>query len=67
MTAADLFNVVICPNHLVKQWADEIKGKASKLKVIFVATIVQLRHVSPEDIQDAGSHLLQLTSTDSSR
>eukprot|EP00029_Vermamoeba_vermiformis_P008911 TRINITY_DN4297_c1_g1_i1.p1 TRINITY_DN4297_c1_g1~~TRINITY_DN4297_c1_g1_i1.p1 ORF type:complete len:1047 (+),score=234.72 TRINITY_DN4297_c1_g1_i1:95-3235(+) len=40
--------LVLCPNHLAKQWSDELT-KVTDLKVAVVTTIVQLRKFSYED------------------
>jgi SNF2 family DNA or RNA helicase len=42
---------VLCPNHLVTQWSDEL-AKATKLKVAVAATIVQLRQFTYQDFID---------------
>lgn len=42
---------MLCPNHLVKQWSDEIE-KTTALKVAVVATIVQLKKYTYEDLMD---------------
>jgi len=46
-----LIAAVLCPNHLVKQWSDELT-KTTKLKVAVAATIVQLRQYSYQDFID---------------
>jgi SNF2 family DNA or RNA helicase len=43
--------LVLCPNHLAKQWSDEL-AKATDLKVAVVTTIVQLRKFSYQDFVD---------------
>ena len=42
---------MLCPNHLVKQWSDEI-AKATDLKVAVIATIVNLKKYTYEDLLD---------------
>jgi SNF2 family DNA or RNA helicase len=43
--------LVLCPNHLAKQWSDEL-AKVTDLKVATVTTIVQLRKFSYQDFVD---------------
>jgi G3E family GTPase len=45
-------NLVVCPSHLVKQWADEIQ-KHSSLVVIPIAVINNLKKLTYQQILDA--------------
>lgn len=46
---------VICPNHLVKQWEEEVKKNAKHLKVVAMSTISHHKKVSYGDVREAGA------------
>lgn len=53
--------IVACPNHLVKQWVDEVKNRAPGLKVIYIPTVVQMRKLTQSDYLEAGSINVHIT------
>ncbi len=52
--------LVVCPNHLAQQWADEIK-KYTDLKVILYTTLENIKETTYGDMAAAGNQLLRLT------
>ena len=46
-------NLVICPSHLVKQWADELREKTPGLKVYPISTIVDHRKFTILNLRQA--------------
>jgi hypothetical protein len=49
---------VVCPNHLTKQWIDEVnKHTSPNLKVHLITTMAELKALSYGDLVDAGTFI----------
>jgi SNF2 family DNA or RNA helicase len=48
--------LVICPNHLVKQWKEELeKNTKPPIKVIPISTIAHLKKIKYQDLVETGT------------
>ncbi len=50
--------LVLCPNHLAKQWSDEIAKHAPSLRALSITTIIEHRALTMQSLLDAGKWLL---------